>query len=363
MQLTKKKERIITVISVAICSLVISYFEFGLIGAAYVDHTLINVRGSTIEKLDRIDHRAEKTQRDYPILQERKVVTFPYSKETLTGYLYECDNPHGVIISAHGANSLADATTAQYQQYYLSLGWDVFSFDQVGCGRSTGKGMESLYASRYCVGAAINKVKSMEETKNLPICLMGHSWGAFGVLSASGDYPNDVKAVASFAGFDTAQKVMVELAYTYASPALKVTEGSINFGYSCFHGNGFYYSSSKVVKKNTNINYVIVQGDKDDVVTLKASAYKPLYGLKLNHVDLVLLKDQGHYSPWKSYESEQYMKKVVEPKVKELKKKYNGDIPESEIDNLVSSIDFEKTSILNYELLDHINEIFLKSII
>lgn len=358
-----KYQRLITISVVGTISSFLLYFGLGLVGISYVDNALFDVRGSTVKDLETIDYLIEKGQRDYPILQNRKYYTFPYNNETLMGYLYECENPKGVIISAHGVNSLADSTAAEYQQYFLSQGWDVFSFDEVGCGRSSGEGMEGLFASRYCVGSAIEKVKTIQETKDLPICLIGHSWGAYGVLTASGDYSGDIKAVASFSGYDTPEKAMVELAYNYVSPSLMVTKPAMDFGLKFFHGNKAYYSSARVVQKNQNINYVIVQGELDKVVTKKSCVYSELEKKNLDNVTLAKLPNMGHMTPWKSDESEKYLNDFVYPRMNEIKKQYGDDIPSDVLASFLETINKEKTSEPNYDLLDQINNIFLDSVI
>ena len=293
-------------------------------------------------------------------MKEREEYTFNCGKETLQGYLYEVENPHGIVISAHGINNLADGNTAQYQNYFIEQGWDVFSFDMTGCGRSSGK-MKTLFESRKCVQNAVNFVKNNAKLKDLDVCLVGHSWGGYGVLAAS--YDVDVKAVCSFAGYDKASEMMYGFAEMNVSKALIVTKPALNFSLSLLQGEKAFFSASSVIKKRPNTNYVLVHGDKDNTVPLKHySAYSYVQNKEYDNLTKFLLKDIRHNGPWKTLAAQTYCDEVIIPKLNTLHGQYKNGIPEDVYTSFLSEIDKEKASELNYELLDSINSVFLNSI-
>ena len=357
----KKRNKIIIIVSITIGALLVNYFAGGLIATSIVNETIINKRGSDSESINDLTYSYQKVQRDYPLMAPREKLTFSCGKETLQGYFYEVENPHGVVISSHGVNSQADGNNAQYQNYFIEKGWDVFSFDSTGCGLSSGKGMKTLYESRYCVKSAIEFVQNYSKTQGLSICLVGHSWGAYGVVTASGDLP--VSAVCSFSGYDKPSEMMYSFAASYVSPALIVTKPALDFSLSLLQGQNAFTSASGVIKKSSQTKYVIVQGDKDETVPLnKYSIYDNIVNKKLDNVTCYLLEGFGHITPWKSKDANDYCNNVIKPQLDELNEKYNNYIPSSERNKFLSTVDKEKSSALNYELLDSINNIFLKSI-
>ena len=117
---------------------VVLYFGLGIVGTLVATEGYINVRNCDPDLLEQDFYRVQKCRADYESLKDREVVTFPCGKETLTGYLYENPSPKGVIVFSHGVMNLADANMSQMQDYYVTHGYTVFSFDMTGCGRSTG---------------------------------------------------------------------------------------------------------------------------------------------------------------------------------------------------------------------------------
>ena len=303
-----------------------------------------------------------KSQRDFPLLQNREIHTFKCHKETLTGYLYEVENPHGLIITAHGINTLADSNHALYQNYFVEQGWDVFAFDEVGCGRSTGKGMVSLAESRYCVDSAISYVRSVDKIKDLPICLFGHSWGSYGVVTASGEN-DDIKAVTAFSGYDAPNEIMFSFAMNYASPLLGFTKPILDMSLYTMFGNQAFYTASGVIKRNNDTKYLIIHGDLDDVIPLKGySIYTHVVNKNYPNVDTILLEGFKHTKPWTTQASFDYLDEVVFPGYYSLEREYEGNIPEEVLNSYIDSIDFDLANQLDLTLMNRINTLFLDSV-
>ncbi len=358
----EKKKKITLIISLSLVSTFITYFGGGLIATAVVNENLINVRGSTIETLKEDDfYRIQYIREDYDSLKEREEVPFKCNNNTLMGYLYTVENPKGVIITAHGVNALADGTHAQFHDYMVRNNWDVFSFDMTGCGRSSGRGMKTLFESRYCVINAVKTVQNHEKTKDLPICLLGHSWGAYGVVTASKEFP-EIKAVASFSGFNQPAEIMYGFAEYYASPAVIVTKPSLDLALYTLFGDPAFYVASSVVRSNKGTNYIVVHGDRDEVVPLKTySLYDNVANRGLANVTSLLIEDTGHVGPWKTNESNHYIDDVLMAHMDDLHKQYPDGIPEDVYNEYIDSIDKEKSSAINTDLFDQIFTIFENS--
>lgn len=359
--MNKKNKKIIIIVTSIIGGLVLTYFGGGLVATAIANNSLFNQRSSTIETLNEDFQRYQKGRADFPLMNEREEVTFKCGKETLQGYFYEVNNPHGLIVTAHGVQNLADGNTAQFQNYFLEQGWNVFSFDLTGCGRSTGDGLKSLFESRKCVRSAVEFVQQYEKTKGLDVCLVGHSWGGYGVLAAS--YDVEVKAVCSFSGYDKASEMMYGFAETNVSPALVLTKPALDFSISLIQGQDAFFSATSAIKKRTTTSYVLIHGEQDEVVPFKRySAYAAVEKKDYPNLTKYALKDIKHNGPWKTLESQIYTDEVLEPELLKLHDQYGEIIPEDVYNNFLASVDKEKSSELNYELLDSVNNIFLNSL-
>ena len=357
----KKTQKIILNISASFLSALFTYFAFGLAGVSIITTNYINVRGSDINSLNDEYYRVQYVRSDYASMSVREEIPFDCNGETLMGYLYQVSNPHGVIICAHGVNSIADGNHAQYQNYFINKEWDIFAIDMTGCGRSSGKGMKTLHESKYCVSNAIKTIKNLADTKDLPICLIGHSWGGYGVVAGS-DKQN-ISAVASFSGYETPAGMMYGYAENNVSPAVILTKPSLDVALTAYYGNESYVAASDVIKRNRRTNYVILHGENDTTVGLKKySIYDHVVDRDIENVDTILLKNTAHISPWKSGDANAYYDGYVIPGLAELHSQYGETIPEDKFEEFLATVDKEKSSAVNTELLDTINNIFLASI-
>ena len=352
-----KKKKIILIISLSAASAVVTYFGGGLIVTNIAIENMINVRGSNYDTLRDSAYRLDYNRFDYPALADREEISFKCNGATLQGYYYKAEDSKGVVMTAHGVNSMADASMSAIQNYFVNKGWSVFSFDMVGCGRSGGKGMKSLHESRPCINAALKAYKEkVSDNKDEKLCLIGHSWGAYGSLTASG-----FDAVAAFSGFNKPSEMMYCFAETHTSPALIVTKPGLDFSLALRYGNEEFKTASGSVKKNKDTKYMIIQGDKDYTVPLKKySAYANIDENKCKNATKVLLEGVGHSAPWKSLAAQQYTEEL-EMKLNKLHEQYGKDIPDNVLQEFFATVNKEKSSELNEPLLDKIEEMFLNS--
>ncbi len=354
----EKHKKIIMNVSHAMISALVTYFISGVVAVSIVNSLVVDVRGSTLDSLSSEECKTQYIRKDYASMSEREEIPFKCHNETLMGYLYQASNPHGVIICAHGVGSLADSNNAQYENYFINQGWDVFAIDMTACGQSTGKGMKTLHESKFCVKYAIETVSKHQMTKGLPIYLIGHSWGGYGVIAGSDK--TDVKAVVSFAAYDTPAGMMYSFAEARAGAIVSLSKPGFDFALTAFYGNESYVAASDVIKRNRDIKYYVVQGDVDNTVILKNySVYDHVYDKEFKNTKSVLLEGIGHSSPWKSKEAHDYYASYIEPGLEDLHKQYGKTIPEDKLGAFVATIDKEKSSELNLSLMNDINSYFL----
>lgn len=353
-----KNKKIIIIVSASIEGLLITYFGGSMIATSAISNSLYNHR---TEIIDEPYTMLQKTRDDYPSLSNRKEFKIDHHKIKLQGYLYETPNPKGLVITAHGINSYSDSDHAQYQDYFLNHDWDVLSFDMTGCGKSEGKGMNGLFESRLCVDSVLSYVSNDESINDLPICLFGYSWGAYGVASSSKNHEK-VCAIAALSGFNAPNEMMLEYVANYKSKGLYIGKPGLDFSLGLFNGDKVFYRATTEINKHKDINYMIVQGEKDDVVYYKASIYSKLKNKNLDNVTLEYLEGFKHIGIWRTKSANEYYD-LKKSEYDALLKEYKGSIPEDVLNSFLDGVDKDKSSELNLSLLDRINDMFLASVV
>ena len=356
MELSKNK-RILIGVAITLASAVVTYFTGGLIATHIIINKKVNVRGSSASSINEEGYKLQYSRKDFPSLTHREEITFKCEGDTLQGYYYPVENSKGLVMTAHGVNSMADASMSLVQNYFVNKGWSVFSFDMVGCGRSGGKGMKTLHESRPCINAALKAYKEkISNNKDEKICLVGHSWGAYGALTASG-----FDAVAAFSGYNQPSEMMYCFAEMMMSPAVALTKPGLDFALAVSYGPSEFKKASDSVKKNKDTKYMIIHGNIDEVVPLeKYSAYANIDENKCKNATKVLLRGIKHSSPWKTLAAQKYLE-GLEYELTKLQEKYGKKLPDDVAAEFLATVDKEKSSEVNADLLDQIEDMFINS--
>ena len=355
-----KKSKIIIITSAVVGSIIITYFGGSLIATSAVDANIFNHRTELSELEENPYYLLHKTRDDFSSLSNRKEFTIKHNKLNLQAYFYEQVNPKGLVIATHGVSSFADSDQSQIHNYFVNKGWDVLTFDMVGCGRSEGKNMVGLYESKYIVDSVLNYVSNDELLKEMPICLIGHSWGAYGVASSSKNHEK-VCAIAALSGYNTPNEMMYEYVKNHQSTAFVLGKPGLDFSLGVMKGQKAFNKASSEVKKHKDINYMIVQGSDDDIVYYGASLYKSLKTKTPENVTLEYVEKGNHVGIWRSIEAVSYYRELRN-QYDQLDKQYNVNIPEETLNEFLLTVDKEKSSELNLTLMDKINDMFLNSV-
>lgn len=130
--------------------------------------------------------------------------TFPSDKgQLLAGYKYSKKNQQikGVVVIAHGLGSGGQNTYMDIADYFASNGYLVFAYDATGNDKSEGDSLGGLPQGVVDLDYALRYVREVEEYRDLPVVLYGHSWGGYSVGNVLNYHP-DVSAVVIVAGFN-----------------------------------------------------------------------------------------------------------------------------------------------------------------
>lgn len=357
----KKTKKIIVITSIVLVITTVIYFALGIVGTL-IAGSIINKRYSDPDVLESDNfYRVQKVRSDYPSLEDRDVLTFECNDLTLTGYYYEATSPKGVIVFAHGINNLADGNSAQLHDYFLGCDYDVFAIDMTGCGRSEGEGIKSLHESKHCVINAVNFIKNYEKSRDLPLFLIGHSWGGYGVVAAS-YYLEDIKAVASFSAYNVPVDMMYGFVEINTSPILRFIKPTLNVSVSLFYGEESFFGAESAIKKNSDIPYIVIHGKDDKTVPFKEfSLIDNVNDDNYPNLTCFELDNISHGGPWKSKTANDLTSEAQEI-LSNMKKEYDEETYLIKREEYLSTLDLDLTSELNIELLSYIDEAFLKEL-
>ena len=350
----RKRSKALIITSSILVGIAFTYFGGSVIAYSVIEDKFFNSRGSDESVINEDPYYyLQNTWNDYSDLHSREIIDVNHRNLTLKSYLYRTPNPKGLIISVHGVKTLADSDHAQYQNYFLHKGYDVMSLDLIGCGRSEGNGMVGLEESRFCVSSLLSKIKEIEDIKDLPKSIIGHSWGAYGAVTATYDN-DDVSSVIAFGGYDEPANMMVGFARNYAWDGLIVGKPGLDFALNILKGGKVFLNASNVIKTNTHIDYFVIHGKKDNVVSLNNySIYSNVVNKNYSNVKTRLLESHGHTGLWRTKAANDMLNEY-EKRYNELQEEYNYNIPPEIKDSFIEGIDKDKSSELNLELLDEI---------
>lgn len=132
-----------------------------------------------------------------------KTVYFPNCNgDQLAGQLYSVpgNEPVGLLVVAHGMG-FGHRAYLHVIASFAQEGFLVFSYDATGYDGSGGTSAKGVPQMLLDLDAALNTAEALPEAAGLPVCLFGHSMGAYAACAVLPDHP-EVRAVAALAGFD-----------------------------------------------------------------------------------------------------------------------------------------------------------------
>ena len=191
---TKKKIIIASIVSGVLLLIIFLVAPFTV--GAILYNNVFNVRYETPEYLKfYLD--------DFDGLKADKHEFTSHKGINLVGYRYytEDTKAQGVVVISHGLGGGGHNSYMDVAYYFAKHGYDVFAYDATGNDESAGKGVNGIPQGVSDLSAAIDYLQTIDEVKDLPVMLWGHSWGGYSV-SAVLNYHPEVKAVASISGFN-----------------------------------------------------------------------------------------------------------------------------------------------------------------
>ena len=214
----------------------------------------------------------------------------------LAGYKYSKDgqDEKGVVVIAHGLGGGGHNAYMPFVDQFTSNGYYVFAYDAIGNDNSEGRSQRGLPEGIICLDSALDHAATVEEYKNLPFTLFGHSWGGYSVGNVLNLHP-EIRAAVIVAGFNESEDMLGHYGEKYggagslaAMPYLKLYE-RIKFGKE--------YTDISAVQgfRNTDAGIMIVHSTDDATVPVECG-YDIFYEefADLERFEFVLYENRGH---------------------------------------------------------------------
>ncbi len=257
-------------------------------------------------------------------------ISFPSGKTTLRGFIYRPlgPKPDKLLIFLMGIGAGHHAYMHVIRALVLH-GYQVLAFDYTGAHLSDGKNIKGLPQAIKDLGAALHYISQRDDLNELPLDVLGHSWGGY-VAGVAPRLSRRIRKVVSISGFNDVTTVLVSVR-TYLRPfALFIDLANfIKFG-------GYGTADIATTIKSTKIPMLIASGARDPFVKLAANFDKfRLLGKHKPHIEFLLEETKSH-NPYLTVEAETYFIKILKEK-----KAYDlhPDSPESQA--FYQAIDYE----------------------
>ncbi|SDA27766.1 Alpha/beta hydrolase family protein [Ruminococcus sp. YE71] len=304
----------------------------------------------------RYSHYASK----YP----REEVTFLSGHNTLHGYIYGMDNDKGLIVFAHGIG----AGHESYMPILISMvdkGWRVFAYDATGSCSSEGSSTIGLAQSAIDLDKALTYAESDDRLNELPMFVMGHSWGGY-ASAAVLNFDHDIKACVTLSGYCTPMKELNEASELIlgSESAKYLTPFIWLYNKACFRN----YSDLSAVDgiNKSNIPVMVVHGTSDKTVRYDGAAIinqqSKITNEKVVYVTMDEKRRRGHNSYLYSKKTVNYMRKKLDPQFELMMKQYNGKIPNQALAAYYRSVNKKLANGINTELFDQVDEFFTQQL-
>ncbi len=255
---------------------------------------------------------------DFPDLELHRCEVISNKGHKLAAYKYQKKGiaRKAVLVMVHGlCGSHRNYLDLCY--YFACQGFTIFTYDATGNGESEGEKVGGFAQGLADLDYVLTFVKKQIEYKDLPILLMGHSWGAYCVGSVLKFHP-DVKAVVSISGFDTTAGLLKQYSEVHMGKAVALLMPYVLLYEKICWGK---YSGISVCEgfENSNARVMVIHSLDDETIYTENGygRYFDRFG-KDNRFVFKMYSDRAHSYPVNSDKARMIRTEVKDVYLKRL---------------------------------------------
>ncbi len=307
----------------------------------------------------------QKSRDDLPRLAKRKTFHFPSGENTLQGYYYPAKNPKALVLCCHGLNGMADDNFSLCIDALLRRNYAVVALDLSASGRSSGLRISGLHQGALDVNALERYIANSRELSEMPLLLLGHSWGAYSV-SASTYFDQTPLAVCALSGFSCPIDVMLSIpAKAVGGGIVQITEPAMREALEKRAGPYYNLAADEAIERAVNTDFFIIHGSLDTTIVIElASLWRKFQHQSIERIWTYMDTGKRHMDIWLTRQAASLFEEVVargKPLVKEYGKNLNK-WPKNVLQGYLGSFDKEKINTVDEELFDQIDSFYEKAL-
>lgn len=214
--------------------------------------------------------------------------------QTLRGYFYKESGRtqfKAVLIFAHGMGGGHLSYTTELD-FFAKQGYLVLTYDNTGTMASDGKSLFGMAQSIYDLRAALSFVKEDSLTKDLPIVLAGHSWGAYAVSRVLAFEPA-VQGVVAFSAPENTAVLLCAQAKAQIGCPVSVLKPFLQFWDLLRFGKIAVRPTSEILRQSS-VPILLLHGEKDLTVPLSNAPAGNDALCASSHVQRVVYPEKQH---------------------------------------------------------------------
>ena len=296
-RLSKLKKAVIVSVAVILCNI----FVIMPIATVVIYESIFSMRFETEDWL-------KYSVSDFEGLLCERSDFYSNDGTRLAGYKYykEGSDAKGLVIIAHGLGGGGHNFYMPFIDVFTSNGYKVFAYDAHGNDNSEGHSAKGLPQGVIDLDCAIDHAQTLDEYKDLPIVLLGHSWGGYSAASVLSMH-KDVKAAVIIAGFNESEDLILYQGSQVVGFFADLTVPYVFF-YEKIKFGGEYADASAVQGiAESDARVMIVHSVDDDDVPIEYG-YEKFYSefSENDRVEFVKYENRGHSYVFCSNEAQEY---------------------------------------------------------
>ncbi|MFZ2538669.1 MAG: alpha/beta fold hydrolase [Oscillospiraceae bacterium] len=353
--LNKKKSKKIILIIVAV--LIVVLIAVAQVATFAVYNETFNIRYSSA------NDKSLLTFNDFDSLSKQEAEFVSNKGQKLSGdfYMQKSDEKDykAVVVLSHGFGGGGYISYLPQINYLAQNGYLVFAFDNTGNDESEGNSVVGLPQGIIDLDYALDYVRQQDISKNLPIMLYGHSWGAYSTCAVL-ETENDIKAVASLSGFNKSKDMLIDQGISMYGSYVKMLSPFLSVCDFVKFGKYSSYSSYKGLEK-TNAKVLIIHSDDDDMINIENSF--DLYQEKLgNRPNLTFMRMTGKVHQVFQSQSNRDYNKQKNVEFRKIKEANGNKMTDEMMNDFFKDYDSELANELDLDVMKKIVDFYDSSI-
>ena len=315
-----KKKKIFKIVG-----LVVLIFLLLNLVVPYTVYEGIFANGKTIDPNSYYNYHYEMYENDY----KREEIKYSVGDYNLTGYSYLLNDTDYLIVSVHGYRDFADYLLEE-DILFLKNGYNVFTFDASGCGKSEGH-MNGFSQTLIDLEKTLNFLNTDSKYKDYKKLLFGFSEGGYSAASVLKLNVENVYGVATVSAFNDARDLVKDKGFEYVGPLVYLGCPLIYLKEAIVF-NGYLDIMASDAINESNIPVFLAHGTNDKTVTYNLSI---LTHFEESNRVMKYKEEAGHGEFLYSKRARNYQKEVKEKNIEDVDRSLYNELNNELFSNIL----------------------------